>query len=125
MKALREIISRHKAAQAVGICSACSAHPLVIEAVLRYAKKHDSVALIEATSNQVNQDGGGTAREICNCSGNQIDSRTRFAVPLFHLHDFPNTANRRQWPAQIVPWAFPLLLHANYPFERVEDGHGR
>jgi D-tagatose-1,6-bisphosphate aldolase subunit GatZ/KbaZ len=60
MKALREIISRHKAAQAVGICSACSAHPLVIEAVLRYAKKHDSVALIEATSNQVNQDGGYT-----------------------------------------------------------------
>ena len=60
MKALREIIARHKAAQAVGICSACSAHPLVIEAVLRYAKRHSSVALIEATSNQVNQDGGYT-----------------------------------------------------------------
>jgi len=60
MKALREIIARHKAAQSVGICSACSAHPLVIEAVLRYAKKHSAVALIEATSNQVNQDGGYT-----------------------------------------------------------------
>ena len=60
MKALREIIARHKAAQPVGICSACSAHPLVVEAVLRHAKKHSSVALIEATSNQVNQDGGYT-----------------------------------------------------------------
>jgi D-tagatose-1,6-bisphosphate aldolase subunit GatZ/KbaZ len=60
MKALREIVARHKAAQAVGICSACSAHPLVIEAVVRYANKHNSVALIEATSNQVNQDGGYT-----------------------------------------------------------------
>ena len=60
MKALREIIARHKAAQSVGICSACSAHPLVVEAVLRHAQKHSSVALIEATSNQVNQDGGYT-----------------------------------------------------------------
>ena len=60
MKALHDIIARHKAAQSVGICSACSAHPLVIESVLRYAKKHSSVALIEATSNQVNQDGGYT-----------------------------------------------------------------
>jgi D-tagatose-1,6-bisphosphate aldolase subunit GatZ/KbaZ len=44
----------------VGICSVCSAHPLVIEAALRRAQRHDGYALIEATSNQVNQDGGYT-----------------------------------------------------------------
>jgi len=32
LKRLLEIITRHKAGTAVGICSVCSAHPLVIEA---------------------------------------------------------------------------------------------
>ena len=37
MKALLELIARHKAGSAVGIYSVCSAHPLVIEAALREA----------------------------------------------------------------------------------------
>lgn len=61
MKAIRDLIARHKAGERVGITSVCSAHPLVIEATLRHALAHDaSLALIEATSNQVNQDGGYT-----------------------------------------------------------------
>ncbi len=43
-----------------GITSVCSAHPLVIEAALLQAKEDDADALIEATCNQVNQDGGYT-----------------------------------------------------------------
>ncbi len=43
-----------------GIMSVCSAHPLVIEATLRRAARDKQVALIEATCNQVNQDGGYT-----------------------------------------------------------------
>ena len=60
MKALLEIVARHKAGAAVGVYSVCSAQPLVIEAALRYAQRTGGVALIEATSNQVNQDGGYT-----------------------------------------------------------------
>ena len=44
----------------MGITSVCSAHPLVIEAALRHAHEQGTVALIEATCNQVNQDGGYT-----------------------------------------------------------------
>lgn len=44
----------------LGITSVCSAHPIVIEAALRLAKKNGRPALIEATCNQVNQDGGYT-----------------------------------------------------------------
>lgn len=44
----------------VGITSVCSAHPVVIEAALRLAKENGELALIEATCNQVNQDGGYT-----------------------------------------------------------------
>ncbi len=46
----------------VGITSVCSAHPMVIEAAMAQALRrgHEPVVLIEATSNQVNQDGGYT-----------------------------------------------------------------
>ena len=40
--------------------SACTAHPLAIEAVMEYAEKTRTPALIEATANQVNQFGGYT-----------------------------------------------------------------
>ena len=60
MKAIREVIAEHKAGRAVGIYSACSAHPLVIEAALAHARRESGSVLIEATSNQVNQDGGYT-----------------------------------------------------------------
>lgn len=43
-----------------GITSVCSAHPLVIEATLRHGLAVDLPVLIEATCNQVNQDGGYT-----------------------------------------------------------------
>ena len=48
------------AGRRVGITSVCSAHPWVIEAALREALETGQVALIEATCNQVNQDGGYT-----------------------------------------------------------------
>jgi D-tagatose-1,6-bisphosphate aldolase subunit GatZ/KbaZ len=60
VKPLLELIARHKAGHAAGICSVCSAHALVIEAALRRAQRHGGHALIEATCNQVNQDGGYT-----------------------------------------------------------------
>lgn len=61
MQLIRGIIERHKAGERIGITSVCSAHPLVIEATLVHALRHGSpVVLIEATSNQVNQDGGYT-----------------------------------------------------------------
>ncbi|MCS2161106.1 tagatose-bisphosphate aldolase subunit GatZ [Scandinavium sp. H11S7] len=57
---MKEIIARHKRGEHLGICSVCSAHPLVIEATLRFDLDSDNKVLIEATSNQVNQFGGYT-----------------------------------------------------------------
>jgi D-tagatose-1,6-bisphosphate aldolase subunit GatZ/KbaZ len=58
MKALLDLVQRHKGAAGAGIYSVCSSHPLVIEAALRAARATGQHALIEATSNQVNQFGG-------------------------------------------------------------------
>jgi D-tagatose-1,6-bisphosphate aldolase subunit GatZ/KbaZ len=60
MNAMLDLVHRHKSGVPVGIYSVCSAHPLVLEAALRLAHRTGGVALIEATSNQVNQDGGYT-----------------------------------------------------------------
>jgi D-tagatose-1,6-bisphosphate aldolase subunit GatZ/KbaZ len=60
VRALLELLRRHRAGEPVGIYSVCSAHPLVLRAALRHARALGGAALIEATSNQVNQDGGYT-----------------------------------------------------------------
>jgi D-tagatose-1,6-bisphosphate aldolase subunit GatZ/KbaZ len=61
MQAIVDLIARHKAGTACGICSVCSAHPLVIEATFAHALRRGApFALVEATSNQVNQYGGYT-----------------------------------------------------------------
>ncbi|HZC69621.1 MAG TPA: D-tagatose-bisphosphate aldolase, class II, non-catalytic subunit [Jatrophihabitans sp.] len=57
---LLDILRRHKAGEAVGVTSVCSAHPLVIQAALEQALADDTIALVEATSNQVDQYGGYT-----------------------------------------------------------------
>lgn len=57
---MKNIIRQHKQNNGLGICSVCSAHPLVIEAALRFDLTTERKVLIEATSNQVNQFGGYT-----------------------------------------------------------------
>ena len=64
MKAMLDLVARHKAGTPCGIVSVCSAHPLVVEAALRHALRAEApIALIEATCNQVNQDGGYTGMQ--------------------------------------------------------------
>ena len=57
---LRRLGSARSAGRPRGIYSVCSAHPLVLEAAVRQAVEDGSALLVEATSNQVNQDGGYT-----------------------------------------------------------------
>ncbi|VDA09558.1 D-tagatose-1,6-bisphosphate aldolase subunit GatZ [Klebsiella pneumoniae] len=59
---MKDIITRHKSGEHIGICSVCSAHPLVIEAALRFDLSTNNKVLIEATSN-VNQFGGYTGMQ--------------------------------------------------------------
>jgi D-tagatose-1,6-bisphosphate aldolase subunit GatZ/KbaZ len=57
---LRALPRRFQAGEHAGVTSVCSAHPLVVEAALRHGLARDRDVLIEATCNQVNQDGGYT-----------------------------------------------------------------
>ena len=57
---LKKIIKFQKQHIPVGIYSACTANPFVLEACMERALETDSILLIEATANQVNQYGGYT-----------------------------------------------------------------
>ncbi|CCG09755.1 class II D-tagatose-bisphosphate aldolase, non-catalytic subunit [Pararhodospirillum photometricum] len=57
---MKEVIAAQGRGEAQGICSLCTAHPLVIRAALEAARDDDAPVLIEATANQVNQFGGYT-----------------------------------------------------------------
>ncbi|MDR3773202.1 MAG: D-tagatose-bisphosphate aldolase, class II, non-catalytic subunit [Terracidiphilus sp.] len=60
VSALHRLLQENRAGKARGIYSVCSAHPLVLEAAFAQASADKSLLLIEATCNQVNQDGGYT-----------------------------------------------------------------
>ena len=57
---LRELRRDRDRGRVRGVTSVCSAHPLVIEAALLQARADGGAALIEATCNQVNPEGGYT-----------------------------------------------------------------
>ena len=78
---LLDIVSRNRAGETAAIPSVCSAQPDVLRASLRWAQRKDRPIVIEATSNQVNQDGGYTGKtpiDFVNdiramATGNRID----------------------------------------------------
>jgi D-tagatose-1,6-bisphosphate aldolase subunit GatZ/KbaZ len=82
VKVIQDIVARHKAGHSVGVYSACSAHPLVIEAALKFARRQSGPVLIEATSNQVNQDGGYTGMRPADFSRFVLDIAARLDVPI-------------------------------------------
>lgn len=57
---LKQIVIKQKKGESVGIYSCCSANEYVIEAAIKAAKRDHSCVLIEATANQVDQNGGYT-----------------------------------------------------------------
>lgn len=63
MNALLELLCANKQGQGKGIYAVCSAHPEVLSAAIQQAKADHSLLLVEATANQVNQDGGYTGMQ--------------------------------------------------------------
>jgi D-tagatose-bisphosphate aldolase class II non-catalytic subunit len=60
VEALRELIAANRAGARRGIASWCTAHPDTLRAILRAHQDFGGPILIEATCNQVNQNGGYT-----------------------------------------------------------------
>ncbi|WP_374362974.1 D-tagatose-bisphosphate aldolase, class II, non-catalytic subunit [Pseudoduganella danionis] len=57
---VQQIIAAHRRGEAAGIYSVCCSHPAVLRAAMQVALHYDTILLVEATSNQVDQFGGYT-----------------------------------------------------------------
>lgn len=68
-----------------GVISVCSAHPTVLEATLLRGLEEGGIVLIEATCNQVNQDGGYTGMTPAAFRGFVEDIAHRVGFPLSRL----------------------------------------
>ncbi|HGG06569.1 MAG TPA: D-tagatose-bisphosphate aldolase, class II, non-catalytic subunit [Aliiroseovarius sp.] len=60
LQAFFDLVDQHDSGGTPGLASICSAHPWVIRASLEEAQDRTGPVVIEATCNQVNQDGGYT-----------------------------------------------------------------
>ncbi|PID82305.1 MAG: tagatose-bisphosphate aldolase [Clostridiales bacterium] len=78
---LLKIVEKQHSGEAVGIYSACTANEVVLEACMLEAKDTDTVLLIEATANQVNQFGGYT--------GMNAEKYVKFIEKIAEKVDFP------------------------------------
>jgi len=86
MEMIQSLVADHKSGKRVGVTSVCSAHPLVIEATFRHALRNSApFVLIEATSNQVNQDGGYTGMVPAGFRAFVEGIATRLGFPLDRL----------------------------------------
>jgi D-tagatose-1,6-bisphosphate aldolase subunit GatZ/KbaZ len=124
MKVLLDLIRRHKSGTAIGIYSVCSAHPLVLEAALRLASRTGGVALIEASSNQVNQEGGYTGmrpaefRERTYALANHI-GLPRDRVVLGGDHLGPNAWQRLESSAALARAAVMVREYVTAGFRKI------
>lgn len=85
MNILQEIIQAHKSGKDTGVYAVCSAHPLVIEAALQQALNDNSILLIEATSNQVDQFGGYTGMTPADFRDFVVQKAQQYQFPLARL----------------------------------------
>jgi D-tagatose-1,6-bisphosphate aldolase subunit GatZ/KbaZ len=76
-----EVLARRRAGTAAGLCSACTASGLAIEAYLERAQRAGGYVLVEATANQVDQRGGYT--------GMRPADFVRFVLELADARGFP------------------------------------
>ena len=81
MHPLQSLLKQRKQSSVHGIVSICTASPKVIEACFEYYKNKQSPLVIEATSNQVNQEGGYT--------GMKPQDYVDFVYSLAKKYDFP------------------------------------
>jgi D-tagatose-1,6-bisphosphate aldolase subunit GatZ/KbaZ len=115
MDELRQIIARNRAGEATAIPSVCSAHPDVLLASLKLAAHLNRPLVIEATSNQVNQDGGYTGLTPATFIAQVRAMATRTNLPEHHLifgGDHLGPQAWRKLPAEQAMAKAHAMIHA-------------
>lgn len=82
---LIQIIEDTLGGNSVGLVSVCSSHPMVVKAAIQQCKVHNSLLLIESTSNQVDQFGGYSGMTPKKFQSYIMELATREKFDLSHV----------------------------------------
>jgi tagatose-1,6-bisphosphate aldolase non-catalytic subunit AgaZ/GatZ len=117
VSAMRRIFRENRAGNAHGIYSVCSAHPLVLDAAFAQASADKSLLLIEATCNQVNQDGGYTGLTPSGFRDYVHSIAAGADYPLEQLILGGDHLGPNPWRSQRQPWRRPASwsMHTPWP----------
>ncbi|RJE79612.1 class II D-tagatose-bisphosphate aldolase, non-catalytic subunit [Paracoccus sp. JM45] len=85
MSVVQDLISRNRDGETVGLPCFCTANEHVLRAILKSAKTSGHLTVIEATCNQVNQDGGYTGMRPADFMAWIADMAAEFGVPQSQL----------------------------------------
>ncbi|MCO4842461.1 MAG: class II D-tagatose-bisphosphate aldolase, non-catalytic subunit [Yoonia sp.] len=85
MSLVQDLITRNRNGEAIGLPCFCTANEQVIRAILSYAKKTGFPTVIEATCNQVNQEGGYTGMTAADFMDWLQDLAEQAGVPMDQL----------------------------------------
>ena len=112
---LDSLAAAHRAGRADGLASICSAHPLVLDETIRHGVDGEHVVLIEATCNQVNQDGGYTGLRPVEFCDQVAERAAKYGLPQERLvlggdHLGPNPW--KHLPAETAMAKSEELVHA-------------
>lgn len=112
---LTKLVHANKAGHRKGITSVCSAHPLVLKAAVLHGAETNGHVLIEATSNQVDQDGGYTGMRPADFRSLVLTLADEVSMPPERVilggdHLGPNRWRDRQ-PTEAMAQAEVLVRH--------------
>ena len=75
------LLSRNRSGEAVGLPCFCTANEQVLRAVLEFCAPYDFPVIIEATCNQINQEGGYTGMSAADFAGWIASLSDEYGVP--------------------------------------------
>ncbi|OED40744.1 hypothetical protein AB833_11880 [Chromatiales bacterium (ex Bugula neritina AB1)] len=124
MTDITSLINRNRAGEAIGLPCFCTANEHVLRSVFQFTRKHQVPAVIEATCNQVNQEGGYTGMNAADFAVWIKTLAAEYGVPSEHYilggdHLGPNPW--RHLPAEAAMANAEILVreYANAGFRKI------
>ena len=102
---IQELITRNRGGEPVGLPCFCTSNEHVLRAILDFSGQHDVPVIIEATCNQVNQDGGYTGMTPNDFVAWLTKMAREAGVPMAHLTLGGDHLGPNPWRAETLEQA--------------------
>ncbi len=121
---VQQVIKAHRRGEPAGLYSVCCSHPIVLAAAMRVAQRYDTLLVVEATSNQVDQFGGYTGMNPLQFRDYVQQLARERGFPLERLvlggdHLGPNTWQQRDAASAMASAETLIAAYASAGFHKI------